>query len=203
MMSSPRSRSTSVARAHQLRRLAPDPYSVRYGSTSSNDRQTARTVSARPPVADHHRRVARRPLLLDPAHDAVDRLRGAEHHPGADALLRARADDARWARRAPSPAASRCGGTASRPTPHAGRDHAAEEHAVRGDAVEGGRRAEVDDDRVAPVAAARGERVDDPVGADGERLVDVERDRQRRARIDDLDARAPGATRGTRPRAAR
>ena len=56
---------------------------------------------------------------------------------------------------------------------HAGRDHAAEEDAVLRDAVEGRRGAQVDDDRVALVLPARRERVDDAVGADGERLVDL------------------------------
>ena len=68
---------------------------------------------------------------------------------------------------------------------HARRDHAAEEHAVGRDAVERRRRAHVDDDRVARVEPARGERVDDPIGADRQRFVDVERDRKIGARVDD------------------
>ena len=53
------------------------------------------------------------------------------------------------------------------------RDHAAEEDAVGRDAVEGRGGAHVDDDRVAREEPARRERVDEPIGADGERLVDV------------------------------
>ena len=58
-------------------------------------------------------------------------------------------------------------------------DHAAEEPAVGGDAVERGGGAEVDHDGVGPVELDRGEGVDDPVGADAQRLVHVEPDRQR------------------------
>ena len=149
------------------------PYSVRYGSTASNERQRGAKVSASPPVPITIGTSSFGHSRLDAAHDPVDRLGRAEHDPRADALLRARADHA--ARRdqlrrgklgrAPE---ERLGGAA-----HPGRDHAAEEHAVLRDAVEGRRRAEVDDDRVARVEPARRERVDDAVGADGERLVDL------------------------------
>ena len=61
----------------------------------------------------------------------------------------------------------------------------AEEDAVGGDAIVGGRRAEIDDDTIDSVDAARRQRVDDAVRADGHRLVDGERDAQLRPRIDD------------------
>ena len=51
--------------------------------------------------------------------------------------------------------------------------------AVGGDAVERGGGTEVDDDRIGPVELDRGEHVHDAVRADGERLVHVERHRQR------------------------
>jgi len=44
--------------------------------------------------------------------------------------------------------------------------------------IEGRRRAEIDDDGIALEQARRRQGVDDPVGPDGERFVDVEPDRQ-------------------------
>jgi len=64
-----------------------------------------------------------------------------------------------------------------------------EEDGVLRDAVESRGGAEVHDDRVAAILPARRQRVDDAIRADGERLVDLQRDRQRRAGVDDLDAR--------------
>ena len=73
-------------------------------------------------------------------------------------------------------------------------DDAADEPSVGRHAVEGGGGAEVHDDRVAVIELDRGERVHDPVGADAQRLVHVERDRQRRARVH-LHAGAAGGPR--------
>src|SRR5829696_5640334 len=47
-----------------------------------------------PSGPDHEWSGAVGPLLLDPAHYAVDRLGGAEHHACPDALLGSGADDA-------------------------------------------------------------------------------------------------------------
>ena len=55
---------------------------------------------------------------------------------------------------------------ASRPSSRPGRDRAADVGAVGGDAVEGRRRPEVDDDRRRAVEARRREGVDEPVGPD-------------------------------------
>ena len=80
---------------------------------------------------------------------------------------------------------------------HARRDHAAEEHAVARDAVERRGGAEVHHDRIALIAAAREQRVDDPVGAHGARLVDRECDRERRlpSKISEPLDRQPPPTR--------
>jgi hypothetical protein len=68
-------------------------------------------------------------------------------------------------------------------------DDAAEEASVGGDAVECRRRAEVHHDRVRVIELHRGQGVDDPIGADAQRFVHVEPDRERRVGID-LHARA-------------
>ena len=74
---------------------------------------------------------------------------------------------------------------------------AADEPAVGRDAVEGGGRAEVHHDAVVPDSSSTArEDVDDPVGAHAQRLVHVERERQRCARID----RHAGCSRWRAPR---
>ena len=121
-----------------------------------------------------------RPLGLDAAHDPVDRVRGAEHHAGANALLRARPDHARRRDelrrrqlrrpRVASPPTSCTPGaiTPPRKTPSA---------VMQSNVVAVPMSTTIASRAIEP---ARGERVDQAVRADGERLVDVERDRQRR-----------------------
>ena len=141
------------------------PWSVRCGSTRSNALAQRRHRLGEPAGRDHQRRLFARPLALIRAHDPVDRVGGAEHHAGANALLRPRADHARRDRELRRRQLRRAPRERLRRRQHAGRDHAAEEDAVGRDAVERRRGAQVDDDRIAREEAARGERVDDPIGA--------------------------------------
>src|SRR5438105_1082954 len=134
---------------------------------------------------DDDRHLRPRPALLDPPHDAIDRIGLTEHDAGTDAVLRSPADDVRRTRefrcrelrRSPDERLEGC--------LYAGRDDAADKNAIARYAVEGGGRSHVDDDGVAFEEAARGEGVDESIGADREWLVDVDADRQRGARIDE------------------
>ncbi len=76
-----------------------------------------------------------------------------------------------------------------------GRDDAARVLAARGDHVEGGRGAEVDDDRALRPALVGGHRVDDPVGADLARVLVQDRHAGLDAGADDqrLDVEVPAA----------
>ena len=128
------------------------------------------------------------PFCLDAPHESIDGVRGAPHDTGTDAVLGAAADCARrrqqfGRRQLRGPANELIGGR-----PQARHDHATDEtalalRAIGGNTIEGGRRPEVDDDRVLLEALQRGERVDDAIGANGQRLIDIEHDRKLRSRI--------------------
>src|SRR4051812_3277680 len=134
---------------------------------------------------DDERRLASGPALLDAADDPVDRLRLTEHDTGANAVLGPAPNHARWhdelrrrqLRRAPDEGIER--------RLHARRDDAADEDAITRYAVERRGGAHVHDNGITAVEARRGERVDQSIGTDGERLVGIDADRQLRARVDD------------------
>src|SRR5436190_12682422 len=119
-----------------------------------------------------------RPTLLDSPHDPVDRLRLAEHHSGADAVLGAPANDARRDHELRRRQLRRATHERLESRLDARRDDAANEHAVARYAVERGGGPHVDDDGVALEETARRERVDETISANGERLVDVDANRQ-------------------------
>ncbi len=157
----------------------PNPWSVSDGSTRSKLGQW-RELSRPSRPSRRRSALAPWPFGPDPPHDpsiasAAPNITPARMHSSVRVPITFAARRVgRWQLRRPRE--QRLGRGA-----HAGLDHAAEEDAVRRDAVVGRGGAEVDDDRVAPVEAARGERVDDAIGAHGARLVHLQRDGKRRA----------------------
>ena len=114
-------------------------------------------------------------LLLDPPHDPVDQPGEAEDEAGLD---RAAAGAADRRLRLGQVDARDAGGPLDQRGQRdleAGRDRAAEVFALGRDGVEVDPGAEVDDDAGAAEALVGGDRVDEPVGADLERVVDPDR----------------------------
>src|SRR5690606_17863099 len=138
----------------------------------------------------HHERVRALPFGPDALHDAIDRVDGRVEEAAAEATVGPLADHAGWRadldpRELGGPADEGLGAGL-----YAGREHPADEDAVGGDAIERGCSSEVHRDGVPLVELGGGEGVQDPVGADGERFLHIEPDRERRAGIHDqrLDA---------------
>ena len=135
-------------------------------------------VCAIPPVATTMG-PRERPLGLDPGDNAVDGVGGAEHHARSDALLGAAPDHTRRVvelrrRQLRSPSDQRFDRRPSRQgaiTPPRNTPSA-----VMQSYVVAVPRSTTIVSRL--ILAARRECVDDAIGADGERLVDVERDRE-------------------------
>src|SRR5437899_11329040 len=118
-----------------------------------------------------------RPLVLDPAYDAIHGVGGPQQDTRADRVVRAAPDRPGGWRQV---GRGELGGTTDEGVgsrADAGHDDAAEKVTIGGDAVERGRRAEVHDNRVSPKELRGGEGVENAVGADLQRLFHVKRDR--------------------------
>src|SRR5262245_38320094 len=132
------------------------------------------------------------PFLNNSLHDPIYSVGRAEQHSRSNAVFGPPADGAlRWSQF--------CGwefrcatSQLVRRSAEPRHDDAADEATVGGDAVEGGRSAEIHDHGINLIEGDRGQGVDDPIGADGERLIDVEANGQRGRRVNQ-DRLSPGS----------
>ena len=148
------------------------PFRVSISSTSSIVSVKGTIAAARPPVASM-RGVAQ--LFLDAAHDPVDQAGEAEDDARLDRGAAGAADRRLRLGQFDAGDAGRAFDQGGQRDLEPGRDRAAEVLALGGDGVEVDPGAEVDDDAGAADPVVGGDRVDEPVGADFERVVDPDR----------------------------